>query len=119
LIENDTPDAPDATDAEDKKSAQDEPKKRKRLEALEVGEDLDSETELESEPTGETVDRRRDSRPRSKRSSRRPCAACSRNAPFAAFPLSPEVLKGLAEKGYEFATPVQAAAIEPAIAART
>ncbi|MDG1481272.1 MAG: DEAD/DEAH box helicase [Myxococcota bacterium] len=37
---------------------------------------------------------------------------------FSDFPLSPEVLKSITEKGYTMATGVQAAAIEPAIAGR-
>jgi ATP-dependent RNA helicase DeaD len=37
---------------------------------------------------------------------------------FSDFPISPEVLQGLTEKGYATATGVQAAAIEPAIAGR-
>ena len=37
---------------------------------------------------------------------------------FSDFPLSPEVLQGLTEKGYTTATGVQAAAIEPAVAGR-
>lgn len=37
---------------------------------------------------------------------------------FADFPLSPEILQGITEKGYEYATTVQAATIEPALAGR-
>ncbi|MEC7946286.1 MAG: DEAD/DEAH box helicase, partial [Myxococcota bacterium] len=37
---------------------------------------------------------------------------------FADFPLAPEVLKGIEEKGYTVATGVQAATIEPALAGR-
>jgi ATP-dependent RNA helicase DeaD len=37
---------------------------------------------------------------------------------FADFPLSPEILKGILEYGFEYATPVQAAAIEPALAGK-
>jgi ATP-dependent RNA helicase DeaD len=37
---------------------------------------------------------------------------------FADFPLSPEVLKGVEEKGYKIATGVQAAAIDPALAGK-
>ena len=118
MIENDRPEAPDATDADPtKKPAQDEPKKRKRLEALEVGEGLDAEPELESDPTGETV-----GSDESQAAVEEPMAPAMRGVftkrAFAAFPLSPEVLKGIAEKGYEFATPVQSAAIEPAIAGK-
>jgi len=40
------------------------------------------------------------------------------NRGFADFPLSPEVLKGIEEKGYTVATGVQAATIEPALAGR-
>ena len=37
---------------------------------------------------------------------------------FADFPISPEVLKGVRELGYDMATPVQAATIDPALAGR-
>jgi ATP-dependent RNA helicase DeaD len=37
---------------------------------------------------------------------------------FSDFPLSPEILKGIADMGYKHATPVQAACIEPGLAGR-